>query len=71
MAARRNTGHIQRMARAAWAVIMHKVAFAVLPRGKIVVVWMAAGKGWRRSGLYLPTDRIPVAIFDVIKPVWV
>lgn len=76
MAIRNNCTDLQVMARACWAALMHKVAFPddtrrhkYCPEGK------TSWRGWQShraesGGAYVPRDSIPVAVLEVIKPIW-
>ena len=75
-AIRNNTTDLQAMAKAAWAALMHKVAFEnEEERHKFCPEGEASWCGWQRhkagaEDQYIPSDRLPVAIFEVLKPIW-
>ena len=74
-AVRENTGDLQHMAKATWAAIVHKTLHdnpadqhRFCPQGEDS--WC----GWQLQQLggpdYTPTDLLPPAVFEVIKPIW-
>ena len=63
------------MARAVWASLMHKVAFEdpavrhrYRPEG--ASPWCGWQQGKAGGDPYVPKDSIPVAVFGVLKPIW-
>ena len=75
MAVRTNTGDLQKMARAAWASLMHKVAFEdPAVRHRYCPEGASSWCGWQQEKAggdpYVPKDSIPVAVFGVLKPIW-
>ena len=78
MAIRGNTSDLQAMAKACWAALLHKVDF---PKPETCHRCCPAGNtswcDWQRlkpedrQEEYVPTDSLPLAVYDVVKPIWV
>lgn len=75
-AIRENTSDLQQMAKACWAALLHKVAFADAARQhRCCPPGITSWCGWRRhkggaGEPYSPKDSLPVAVFEVLKPIW-
>lgn len=75
MAIRGNTDNLQAMAKAVWAGIMHKCSTDDEPRHQYCPEGEQSWCGWQRMKAgeqqdYPHTNPLPMAIFDVVKPLY-
>lgn len=76
MAIRQKSSTLQTMAKACWAVLVHKMAFNnVKDRHRFCPVGAESWHGWQRQqtgteGYYDSQDSIARAVFRVIKAIW-
>ena len=78
MAIRGNTSDLQAMAKACWAALLHKVDFPkpetrhrCCPAGNTSWCDWQRLKAENQQEEYVPTDSLPLAVYDVVKPIWV
>ena len=76
MAIRSNSGDLQAMAKACWAALFHKVAFPEdSKRHRYCPEGASSWCGWQRKKAgadedYVPKDNLPIAVYEVLKPIW-
>ena len=76
MAVKENTNNLQYMAKAIWASIMHRISTDDNPQHQFCPTGANSWCGWQKDQAlgvqtYVHHDAIPMAVFKVVKPIYV